>query len=495
MWRAIREREPPDASQLNLVRYASTPAKEREGALADLRVATIGGAETILEEATVQSLRATLHGPLLCPGDAGYDEARKVWNGMIDRRPALIARCAGVADVIAAVKFARTQQVLVSVRGGGHNAPGNAVCQGGLMIDLAGMRGVRVDPVRRTARAEGGATWADFDRETQVFGLATTGGSVSDTGIAGLTLGGGLGWLAGKHGLSCDNLRSIDVVTADGTMLIANADENADLFWGLRGGGGNFGVATSFEFQLHPVGPMLAGMVLYPFSKARQALTLYREFATSIPDEVNTIGGLLTSADGDPVVAIVVCCHASLEGAEERLRAIRIFGPPVADSIGPMPYRQVQTLLDAAAVRGRRNYIKTNMMQSISDGAIDTLVERFATIPSPYSFVFFQQLGNAANRIASATTAFSHRDALCEWGCQSSWLDPAADDVNIRWTRELSEAMSPFATGNDYVNQLGLETEEGSERIKAAFGVNYERLVALKNKYDPTNLFRHNQNR
>ena len=362
------------------------------------------------------------------------------------------------------------------------------------MIDLAGMRGVRVDPVRRTARAEGGATWADFDRETQVFDLATTGGSVSDTGIAGLTLGGGLGWLAGKHGLSCDNLRSIDVVTADGTMLIANADENADLFWGLRGGGGNFGVATSFEFQLHPVGPMLAGMVLYPFSKARQALTLYREFATSIPDEVNTIGGLLTSADGDPVVAIVVCCHASLEGAEERLRAIRIFGPPVADSIGPMPYRQVQTLLDAAAVRGRRNYIKTNMMQSISDGAIDTLVERFATIPSPYSFVFFQQLGNAANRIASATTAFSHRDALCEWGCQSSWLDPAADDVNIRWTRELSEAMSPFATGNDYVNQLGLETEEGSERIKAAFGVNYERLVDLKNKYDPTNLFRHNQN-
>src|SRR5215469_7933006 len=221
--------------------------------MTDLRITTTSGADAILEDAAVQGLGASLHGPLLCPGDAGYDEARKVWNGMIDRRPALIARCAGVADVLAAVKFARTHEVLVSVRGGGHNAPGNAVCQGGLMIDLAGMRSVRVDPLRRTARAEGGATWGDFDRETQAFGLATTGGSVSDTGIAGLTLGGGLGWLAGKYGLSSDNLLSVDVVTADGTMLIANADENADLFWGLRGGGGNFGVATSFEFQLHPV--------------------------------------------------------------------------------------------------------------------------------------------------------------------------------------------------------------------------------------------------
>jgi FAD/FMN-containing dehydrogenase len=462
--------------------------------MTDVRVITTRGTDVILEEAAVQELKARLHGPLLSPGDTGYDEARQVWNGMIDRRPALIARCAGVADVIAAVKFARTHEVLVSVRGGGHNAPGNAVCQGGLMIDLAGMRSVRVDPIRRTARAEGGATWGDFDRETQAFSLATTGGSVSDTGIAGLTLGGGLGWLAGKYGLSCDNLLSVDLVTADGTVLIASATENADLFWGLRGGGGNFGVVTSFEYQLHPVSQVLAGMVLYPFSKAKEALTLYRNFATAIPDEVNTIGGLLTSAEGEPVVAIAVCCNGSFEAGEKVLRPLRAFGPPLADHISTMPYCQVQTLLDAATVRGRRYYMKSNMMQGISDDAIDTLVERFRIIPSPFSFVFFQQLGNAANRVDAAATAFSHRGALCEWGCLSSWLDPAADDANVRWTRELAEVMRPFTTGSDYVNQIGLETEEGSERIKAAYGANYERLVAVKNKYDPTNLFRHNQN-
>jgi len=462
--------------------------------MTDLRITTTSGTDAIIEEAAVEGLKASLHGPLLSPGDTSYEEVRKVWNGMIDRRPALIARCAGVADVIAAVKFARTHEVLVSVRGGGHNAPGNAVCQGGLMIDLAGMRSVRVDPMRRTARAEGGATWGDFDRETQAFGLATTGGSVSDTGIAGLTLGGGLGWLAGKYGLSCDNLLSIDLVTADGKLLIASATENADFFWGLRGGGGNFGVVTSFEYQLHPVGPLLAGMVLYPFSKAKEALTLYRDFATAIPDEVNTIGGLLTSPDGEPVVAIAVCYNGGCEAGEKVLRPLRAFGPPLADHISPMPYCQVQTLLDAATVRGRRYYMKSNMMQGISDDAIDTLAERFAAIPSPFSFVFFQQLGNAANRVDATATAFSHRGALCEWGCLSSWIDAAADDVNVRWTRELAEVMRPFTTGSDYVNQIGLETDEGSERIKAAYGANYERLVAVKNKYDPTNLFRHNQN-
>jgi len=462
--------------------------------MTDTRITTTSGADKILEDAAVRQLGAGLHGPLFRSGDAGYDEARKVWNGMIDRRPALIARCAGVADVIAGVRFAREHDVLVSVRGGGHNAPGNAVCRGGLMIDLSAMRSVRVDPVRRTARAEGGATWADFDRETQAFGLATTGGSVSDTGIAGLTLGGGLGWLAGKHGLTCDNLLSADVVTADGRVLVASATDNADLFWGLRGGGGNFGVVTSFEYRLHPVGPVLAGMALYPFSKAKEALKLYRDFATSIPDEVNTIGGLLTSPDGVPVVAIAVCYNGSLEAAEKVLRPLREFGPPLADQIAPMPYRQLQTLLDAATARGRRYHIKSNMMQRIGDDAIDTLVKRFATIPSPLSFVFFQQLGNAANRVDATATAFSHRDALCEWGCLSSWLEPAADDLNIQWTRELAEVMRPFTTGSDYVNQIGLESEEGTERIRAAYGMNYDRLVALKNKYDPSNLFRHNQN-
>jgi FAD/FMN-containing dehydrogenase len=285
---------------------------------------------------------------------------------------------------------------------------------------------------------------------------------------------------------------SVDLVTAEGKLLIASASENADLFWGLRGGGGNFGVVTSFEYQLHPVGTVLAGMVIYPFSKAKEALGVYRDFTTAIPDEVNTIGGLLTSADGEPVVVVAVCYNGGLETGEKVLRPLRAFGPPLADHISPMPY--CQALLDAATVRGRRYYVKTNMMQSISDGGIDALIERFATIPSPHSLVFFQQLGNAANRVDATATAFSHRGALCEWGCQSSWLDPAADDVNIRWTRELAETMRPFTTGSDYVNQIGLETDEGSERIKPAYGANYERLVAVKNKYDRTNLFRHNQN-
>jgi FAD/FMN-containing dehydrogenase len=313
--------------------------------MTDLRVATITGEAATLDGAAMDGFRASLRGPLLSSSDAGYDETRKVWNGMIDRRPALIARCAGLADVVAAVRFARSHELLVSVRGGGHNAPGVAVCEGGLMIDLAGMRGVRVDPVRRTARAQGGATWADFDRETQVFGLATSGGAISNTGIGGLTLGGGLGWLAGKYGLVCDNLLSVDLVTADGTVLVASATENAELFWGLRGGGGNFGVVTSFEYRLHPVGPVLAGPVLYPFAKAKEALTLYRDFAGSIPDEVNTLGALLTAPDGNPVAAIAVCYNGSHEAGEKALLPLRAVGPPLADEIAPTPYCKIQTLL------------------------------------------------------------------------------------------------------------------------------------------------------
>jgi hypothetical protein len=455
---------------------------------------TTTGSRTVIEGITVETFKASLRGELLRPGDTDYDEARKVWNGMIDKRPGLIARRTGVADVISAVDFARTHQLLVSVRGGGHNIPGNAVCNGGLMIDLACMRSVRVDPVRRTARAEGGVTWGEFDHETQAFGLATTGGSVSDTGIAGLTLGGGLGWLAGKCGLTCDNLLSGDVVTADGKLLVTSASEYTDLFWGLRGGGGNFGIVTSFEYQLHPVGPVLAGMLLYPFAKAKEVLAYYRDFAKAVPDEVNTMGGLLTSPDGDLMAVIAVCYNGSLDAGERVLRPLREFGPPVADQIRPMAYREVQTQLDAAAVRGRRYYFKSSFMRSISDDAIDTLIDRFANVPSPHTLVFFQQLGNATNRIGARETAFSQRDALCELGCQSSWVDPAADGMNIGWTRALAEAMQPFSSGGAYITQMGVEAEEGADRIKDAFGPNYEQLVALKNKYDPTNLFRHNPN-
>src|SRR5215813_6516574 len=462
--------------------------------MADLRVITTRGTDTVLDDAIVQGFQTSLRGSLLRPGDTDYDEARQVWNANVDKRPALIARCAGVSDVINTVNFARTNALLVSVRGGGHNIPGNCVCNGGLVIDLSRMKGIRVDHTGRTVRAEGGVEWGEFDHETQAFGLATPGGTDADTGIAGLTLGGGIGWLSGRYGLACDNLIAADVVTADGQLRHVSASEHPDLFWGLRGGGGNFGVVTSFEYQLHPVGPVLAGIVLYPFTKAKEALTFYRDFATAIPDEVNTIGALLTSPDGVPVVAIGVCYNGDLAAGERVLRPLRAFGPPLADEIRPTAYCQVQTLFDAAFVRGQRYYFKSNFMQRISDGAIDTLVERFPTIPSPLSLVYFQQLGKAANRVGATATAFSHRDALCDWGCDAVWLDPAADGVHIEWTRALAEAMRPFTMGSDYAPHIGLETDEGAERIKAAYGANYERLVALKNTYDPTNLFRHNQN-
>jgi FAD binding domain/Berberine and berberine like len=462
--------------------------------MTDIQIATTDGTSKILEEATVRAFRTGFRGPLLSPGDGAYDETRKVWNGMIDRRPALIARCSGVADVVAAVSFARAHGLLVSVRGGGHNTPGVAVCEGGLMIDLAGMKSVRVDPAGQTARAEGGTTWGDFDRESQLFGLATTGGAISHTGIGGLTLGGGLGWLAGKYGLACDNLLSVDLGTAEGRILKASADENAELFWGLRGGGGNFGIVTSFEYRLHAVGRLLAGPVLYPFAKAKEALALYRDFATSIPDELNTVAALMNSPDGDPLAAVVVCYNGSVEAGERVLRPLRTFGPPLADEVAPMPYCKVQTLFDEAFIRGRRYYFKSNFTRSISDAAIATLVEHFATAPSRLSMLYFQQLGNSANRVSATATAFSHRDALCEWGCDAVWTDPVQDGANIRWAREVAEAMRPFTSGSDYVNHIGLEAEEGTDRIRAAFGANYDRLVALKNRYDPTNLFRHNQN-
>src|SRR5271165_764235 len=299
--------------------------------MTDLRIATGEGTDTILEDATVQELAAGLRGALLHPGDEGYDASRRVWNGMIDRRPALIARVAGVADVMTVVRFAREHRLLLAVRGGGHNITGNAVCEGGLMLDLSAMKSVRVDPVGRTARAEAGLTWGEYNRETQAFGLASTGGVVSTTGIAGLTLGGGLGWLMGKHGLSCDNLLSADVVTADGQFLTASAEHNPDLFWGLRGGGGNFGVVTSFKYRLHPVGPVLAGMVIHPISEAKKVLQFYRDFARTCPDALTAFAALMTSPEGDPVVAIVVGYIESLAEGEHLVAPVRKFGSPLVD--------------------------------------------------------------------------------------------------------------------------------------------------------------------
>jgi FAD/FMN-containing dehydrogenase len=464
-----------------------------EGTMADLRITTARGSDTVLEEATVQGFKTSVRGPLLRPSDADYDEARKVFNAMHDRHPALIVRCVGVADVIAAVAFARTHHLLVAVRGGDHSIAGHSVCEGGLMIDLSQMRSVRVDPTKRIARAEGGARWRDFDHETQAFGLATTGGTNADTGIAGLTLGGGLGWLAGKYGLACDNLLSADVVTADGRLLTASATENEDLFWGLRGGSGNFGIVTSFEYQLHRVDPVLAGMVIHPFERAKEVLRFYSDFSTAIPDEVNTLGALFTTPEGLRVVAIAVCYNGPIEEGEKVLQPLREFGPPLADQISPIPYTVLQAMTDDLFPRRRQYYWKASLMNRISDDAIDTMLEYFSAVPSPHTVMGFQQLGNAANRVGPDETAFSHRDALYDFLMLSGWEDPSAAERNIRWTRELNDAIQPFLHGGLYVNALG--EEDFQHRIQAAYRPKtYERLVALKNKYDPTNLFRLNPN-
>ena len=460
--------------------------------MAGLHVLTTTGAATAIEEAAVAAFQASLRGELLHASAPGYDDARKVWNGMIDKRPALIARCVGVADVIAAVNFARTNDILVSVRGGGHNITGNAVCDGGLMIDLSRMKSVRVDPVQRRARAEAGLTWGEYNRETQAFGLASTGGVVSTTGIAGLTLGGGLGWLMGKHGLSCDNLLSVDMVTADGRLLTASASEHPDLFWGLRGGGGNFGVVTSFEYQLHPVGPVLAGMVLHPMVNATDVLRFYREYARTCPDELTAFAALMTTPDGVPVVAIVVGYIGPLVEGERLVAPVRKFGSPLVDTIGPMSYVELNTMFDAAfPYGGIQRYWKSSFLKHLGDDVLEILGARAATMPSPMSMVGFFHVHGAASRVPADATAFGLRDDQWDYDIISQWQDPGDTDRHIRWTREFWTAVEPFATGAVYVNHL--DAEEGT-RIRAAYGKRYDRLVALKNTYDPTNLFRLNQN-
>jgi FAD/FMN-containing dehydrogenase len=454
------------------------------------------GADAILGEGVVEALRDSLRGPLLRTGEAGYDAARAMWNGMIDRRPALIVRCAGVADVIHGVTFARTHQLLLAVRGGGHNVAGNAVCDGGLMLDLSGMKSVRVDPVRRTARAEPGLTWGEFDHETQTVGLATTGGQISTTGIAGLTLGGGWGYLARKYGLTSDNLLAVDLVTADSQLLTASATEHADLFWGVRGGGGNFGVVTSFEYQLYPVGPVLAGVVLHPFAQARAVLRFYRDFTQEAPDELASGAVCITLPDGTPVVGIVVCYSGPLEAGERVLHPLRAFGTPLADQIGIMPYTAAQKLVDAFYPPGLQQYWKASFLQELSEAAIDTIVASSAQRPTPLCHVVIEHtLGGAVSRVDREATAFQHRDVQYSFTSLGVCTDPAEVEKCVRWARECWAAMQPFATGGVYVNYLGREADEGAERLRAAYGPEkYERLVALKNTYDPTNLFRLNQN-
>jgi FAD/FMN-containing dehydrogenase len=461
--------------------------------MTDLRVISTDGSDKILEEAVVRGFAESLRGRLARPGDDGYDAARKVWNGMIDRRPALIARCAGPADVIAAVRFAREHGLLVSVKGGGHNITGNAVCEGGLMIDLSPMNSVRVDPVGRTARAEAGLTWGEYNRETQAFGLACTGGVVSTTGIAGLTLGGGLGWLHGKHGLSCDNLLSADIVTAEGQLLTVSPERHPDLFWGLRGGGGNFGVVTSFEYRLHPVDSVLAGMVVHPIAKAKDVLRFYREFCRGCPDEMVAAAALMTSADGEPVAVIVAAYIGHLTAGEKAMAPLRKFGPPLADTIVPTSYVALNTLFDAAfPYGGVQRYWKSSFLKELGDDMLDIMISRSAKFLSPMSNVLFFHLHGAATRVDRDATAFGLRDDQWDYDVISQWTDTAESAGHVQWTREFWTAVEPFASGQVYVNHL--DSEEGTTRIKAAYTHGYEKLVALKNKYDPTNLFRLNQN-
>ena len=463
--------------------------------MANIEVMATTGRRVLLNAETVEQVRTKLRGGHLLPGNEGYDAARKIYNAMIDHRPGIIARCAGVADVVDAVNFARNNGLLVSVRGGGHNVSGNAVCDGGLMIDLSPMKGVRVDLDSKTARAEPGVTWAEFDRETQAFGLATTGGLVSTTGIAGLTLGGGLGWLMGNHGLACDNLISVDVVTADGRLLTASASRNEDLFWGLRGGGGNFGVATSFEFRLHPVGPMLGGILIHRLDKAAEIIRFYDNFTRSSPDELGTFVGFVTSPEGERVLAIFVCYNGAVEEGERVLKPLREFGTPLADTIGPMPYVQVQRVMDDDFPAGRQNYWKSNFLKGLDPEAIQVIVDHVAKAPSPYSAVAIEQFSGAVNRVGMNDTAFNHRNARYNLLIVGIWLDPAAKAQNVKWVRDLWGAMRPYSSDAVYVNYLGQEADEGAERVKSAYGPEkYARLVALKEKYDPTNLFRLNQN-
>ncbi len=461
--------------------------------MADLNIATLSGDYTVISEAAVEDFRGSLHGESLRPGDAGYDGARRIWNAMIDKRPALIARCSGTADVINSVDFARENGLLISVRGGGHNFPGNSVCNDGLMIDLSRMTGVRVDPAAKTVRAQGGAKWGAFDHETQAFGLAAPGGTDVDTGIAGLTLGGGIGWLSGNYGLSCDNLISADVVTAAGRSLTASADENPDLLWGLRGGGGNFGVVTSLEYQLHPVGPeVLAGWVVYPFDRVREFFALVDELTADMPDELNLITFLMTLPEGGGrACSILLCYHGPIEEGERVIRPLRELGPPILDDVRPMTYTDAQKL--AVAPQGRQNYLKSHFISQVSDDVVDVALDYFDRVTSPLSSVLFQYLGNASRRVPANETAFGHRGALCEWATNAVFLDPGESEVHIRWARDFASELLPFSSGA-YINQVGTEEEEGREAIQAAFGDNFQRLAALKQKYDPTNLFSHNQN-
>jgi FAD/FMN-containing dehydrogenase len=470
-----------------------------------IQLTTSDGTSHSLDKATLQNFAASLRGKLIRPNDAEYDDARAVWNGMIDRRPALIARCTCVEDVVAAVRLAREQGLLVSVRGGGHHVAGHATNDGGLVIDLSPMKQVEVDPEGRTVRAQGGALWSDVDRLTQQYGLATPGGAVSDTGIAGLTLGGGLGHLRNKYGLSCDNLLAAEVVTADGTVLNVDSTQHSDLFWGLRGGGGNFGIVTAFTYRLHPVGPeVYFTAVFHDGARAREAVRLYRDFTTAAPDEISLLAFLgqvppgshafAPEVHGRSFVAFVGChCGPVAEGAR-LMQPLLAFASPLADFSGPMPYVQAQTFFDADyPARTMRYYWKSLNLMHLDDAVIDRIVEHAARQPSPYSTTDLWHIGAGIQRVPEESTAFHGRHAPYLVSPEANWLRAEDDADNLAWVRGFLAAIEEFSDGSRYLNFPGLQ-EEGDTMMRQAYGANYKRLVTLKQKYDPDNLFRQNQN-
>jgi FAD/FMN-containing dehydrogenase len=442
----------------------------------------------------IGELSKAFTGRILQPADPAYETARRVHNGLIDKRPAIIAQCRGAADIVDAIRLARERNLEVAVRGGGHNVAGRSTIDGGVMIDLSTMQGVHVDPRVRTARAQGGLTWNGFNRETQLHGLATTGGVISTTGIGGLTLGGGIGWLMGKHALALDNLLSVDVVLADGTLLTACAEKHPDLFWALRGGGGNFGIAASMEYRLHPVGPLVTGGVIaYPFHEAWDVLRFYRDVTSSLPDELTVFGGLIHAPDGSgaKLVAMIVCHCGSLADGEDALKTIKAFRSPAMDAAGPMPYCQLNMMLDDGFPRGALNYWKSAFLSGLGDDAIRTMIDSFAQCPTPMGALMLEHFHGAVTRVGVTDTAFPHRDEGHNLLVLGQWTDPKDNEACISWARDAYNAMAAFMGPGRYVNYLG---EDEQSEVPSAYGQNYRRLTQIKAKYDPDNFFRMNQN-
>ncbi|MGF1758706.1 FAD-binding oxidoreductase [Photobacterium sagamiensis] len=468
--------------------------------MAELQARLLNGEIKILSDDIIADLRGRVRGQIVLPDDSDYDDIRQIWNAMIDRRPALIVRCSGTADVIHAIQFARQYQLLTSIRGAGHNIAGKSLCDGALLIDLSTMRSVQVDPIARVAIVGPGATLGDVDHETQAYGLAVPVGINSTTGIAGLTLGGGFGWLSRTHGLAIDNLIAIEVITAAGERLRCDAKNHADLFWASCGGGGNFGVVTSFEFKLHPVGPeVMAGPIIFPFEQAKSVLHAYREFCANCPEEL-TVWAVIRNAPplpflspevhGTRVLILVALYTGAMAAGEKALAPLRQLGQPIADGFGPHPFVGFQQAFDPLLTPGARNYWKSHNFTELSDGLIDKLVDYGDKLPSSQSEIFVAQMGGATNRVAPDTNAYPHRDVTFIMNVHARWEAEDQDDTCITWAREFCEATKPFATGGVYVNFIS----EDEDRVQGAYGANYNRLAKVKAKYDPDNFFRLNQN-